>query len=176
MTRTRKKQKRTESNVPVGPSPKSSRKTSPKMKATAGGAVFANSSTEITRPFPFDDDDDAMTVDPSNRVLPDDALSSLINLLAKKLTEHWRDDGTDTAINDVLHTVFVVLAFQTGRGCPPSFLTTHEGRLISEDRFLNNVNATKERDPDFFKSLGKAIRGQNKELWRSVLMHGTSLS
>ena len=140
--------------------------------------MFASPSTEITRPFPFDDDDDAMAVDPllvANRVLPDDALSSLIDVLAKKLTEHWRDDGTDTAINDVLRTVFIVLTFHAGGGCPPSFFATHEG-LFSEKRFLNNVNAAKERDPDFFKSLGKAIRGQNKELWRSVLTHGTSLS
>ena len=148
------------------------------MKATVGGAMSAGPSTEITRNFPLDDDDVAMAVDSlvvvDNIVFPDEALLSLIEFLAKKL-RRWNDNGTDAAINDVLQTVFVCLSCQVQgeQGCPPSFLA-YEGQIADQTQFLNNVKVAKERDPNFFKSLGEAIRGQNKELWRCVLMHGMS--
>ena len=178
------KQKHT-SNIPVGPPSKSPCKTLSEMSAAAGRSMSADLSTDF---FSSDDDNKAMSVDTSlvatdnmatdniySNMFPDEALLPFIGVLAKKL-HRWDDNGTDTAINDVLQTVFVCLVVhvQGEQGCPPSFLA-YEGQFADQEQFLNNVKVAKERDPDFFKSLGEAIRGHNTELWHRVLMNGIDL-
>ena len=102
----------------------------------------------------MDDDDVAMAVDSplvavDNSVFPDEVLLSLIGFLTKKLSR-WNDNGTDTAINDVLQTVFIGLCSQVQgeQGCPLSFFA-YEGQIDNQGQFLNNVKVAKERDHDF---------------------------
>jgi hypothetical protein len=173
-----KKRSRFQSKVPAGPSSKSPRKTPSSTEATAGPSVEVSSQTpKIPRKIPLDDHDEAMATYTSlvdaGRMFPDDALLSLIKMLPNKL-RNWQDDDTDNALDSILPRVFIAIAGvkDDNDGVPESFLSYEEPHP-NLGRFLKNVEVVKKGDPSFFKSLGEAIRGKNKELWRRVLMHGT---
>jgi hypothetical protein len=195
MTRSNKKRSRSQSKVPAGPSSKSPRKAPSSVEVTAGPSVEFSSQipldnsdevtpddpfTKIPRNFPLDDEEEAMA-DVSSvavdavREFPDDALSSLIGILPKKL-RRWQDDGTDSAFDKkILSTVFVAIAGvkDDSDGFPESFLA-YEEPYPNVGQFLNNVEVTKKSDPAFLKSLREAIKGHDKELWIRVLRHSTS--
>ncbi len=89
----------------------------------------------------------------TGRDFSDDALSYIVETLPKHIErKHWQDDGTDTALDRILPTVYhAIAAAKEVYDGPESFLS-------DINQVKENTKVAKKGGSDFFHLLRKALK------------------
>jgi len=106
----------------------------------------------------------------AGRVFPDDALSSILSKIQKKLGgATLPDDDESTAFDSRLKKIYIAISIVQDYfdGCPES--------LVDIDQFLENVKKDKKRGSRFIDSLREAVNGNDWTLWGPVVTHGACI-